>query len=137
MSLCCRCTLAVQLPYCRHIFESEHSTVKPSLGVFRPPSENIIDVSWICKFWKGKGALQHFLPSIEEMKYGLVLQISAPGMSSELTIPLPCLTGNSSIQPEKHGPRTPATVQVQICADTVCSLQVTFVLLVLCVTRPT
>ena len=56
----------------------------------------------------------------------LLLQVTAPGMLSSLTLPLPSLQGHASMQPDSKGTPQKGTMQVHICADSVCSLQVTF-----------
>lgn len=55
------------------------------------------------------------------------LQVSAPSMGQDLIVPLPSIVADTNQQPSgklSAGSGQPTTMQVQICADSVCSLQV-------------
>ena len=55
-----------------------------------------------------------------------VVQVNAPGMQSSLLLPLPG-EGSESTQLSDAASSSTSHVQVRICADNVCSLQVRFV----------
>ena len=56
------------------------------------------------------------------------MQVSAPGMLSNLQIPLPLSGSETTEGSQGAGPLGSSHVQVRICADNVCSLQVWVVL---------